>query len=81
MPLTIEDRSLSAGDFIPFSDDAYDLGEITTPRAWKDAYIDGKVYTDTITEFGSGVGVTVEGVTLKDSYISFVEATLPAGAG
>jgi len=41
---------------IPKADDSYDLG--TAALAWQDAYFDGKVYTDSIGELGSGANVS-----------------------
>ena len=67
----------SGGSFLPPIDDAYDLG--STTLAWQDGYFDGVVYTDTIGEFGSGQGVTIDSVLLKDGYVDLAEATLPAG--
>jgi len=59
---------------IPKADDSYDLG--TAALAWQDAYFDGKVYTDTISELTSAAGVTIDGVKLKDNNI---EATTSGG--
>jgi hypothetical protein len=50
---------------IPKTDDSVDLG--TAALAWQDAYFDGAVYTDTISELTSASGVTIDGVKLKDS--------------
>ena len=36
------------GDWDPSADDTYDLGENSTPLEWKDLYIDGIAYLDTV---------------------------------
>jgi hypothetical protein len=61
-----------ASALIPKTDDTYDLG--TAALAWQDAYFDGAVYTDTISELGSAAGVTIDGVLLKDSGAKFNNA-------
>lgn len=67
MPMFLKDRTIIAGDFKPSADDTYDLGEVSTPRAWKDGYFDGTIYVDNMAEFGAGQGITLDGVLLKDS--------------
>jgi hypothetical protein len=59
---------------IPKTDDSYDLG--TAALAWQDAYFDGAVYTDTISELTSAAGVRIDGVLLKDSGVNFGDETL-----
>jgi hypothetical protein len=49
---------------IPKADDSYDLG--TAALAWQDAYFDGAVYTDTISELTAANGVTIDETKLKD---------------
>jgi hypothetical protein len=53
---------------IPKTDDSYDLG--TAALAWQDAYFDGRVYTDTISELTSAAGVTIDSVLLKDGNVT-----------
>ena len=57
-----------ASAITPKTDDTYDLG--TAALAWQDLYLDGALYTDTISELGSGVGVTVDSVLLKDAIVN-----------
>ena len=57
-----------ASAITPKTDDTYDLG--TAALAWQDLYLDGSLYTDTISELGSGVGVTIDSVLVKDGGIS-----------
>jgi hypothetical protein len=57
-----------ASDFVPKTDDTYDLG--TSALAWKDGYFDGAVKTDTISELTSAAGVTIDGLLIKDGAIS-----------
>ena len=54
------------GDYIPVHN-TVDLGSIT--KAFKDAYLSGKLTCDTLDEFTSGMGVTIDGVLLKDGLI------------
>ena len=49
---------------IPKADDSYDLG--TAALAWQDAYFDGAIYTDTISELTGAAGVTIDETKLKD---------------
>jgi hypothetical protein len=49
---------------IPKTDDSVDLG--TAALAWQDAYFDGSVYTDTISELTGANGVTIDETKLKD---------------
>ena len=45
--LTLEATAITAkGALVPYKDDTYDLGEISTPLEWKDLYIDGTAYLD-----------------------------------
>jgi hypothetical protein len=53
---------------IPKADDSYDLG--TAALAWQDAYFDGRVYTDTISELTAAAGVTIDSLLIKDGSIS-----------
>jgi hypothetical protein len=62
---------------IPKSDDSYDLG--TAALAWQDAYFDGAVYTDTISELTGAAGVTVDGVKLKDTGVDISGAGTSSG--
>jgi hypothetical protein len=62
---------------IPKADDSYDLG--TAALAWQDAYFDGVVYTDTISELTSTTGVTVDGVKLKDTGVDISGAGTASG--
>ena len=59
-----------ASALVPKTDDTYDIG--TAALAWQDIYLDGAVYTDTISELGSGVGVTIDSVLCKDGGIKLV---------
>ena len=45
--LTIDFGAIST-DLIPSADNTYDIGESTTPLEWKDLYIDGTAYVDTL---------------------------------
>lgn len=57
-----------ASAIIPKTDDTYDLG--TAALAWQDAYFDGAVYTDTISELTAAAGVVVDSLTIKDGGIT-----------
>lgn len=51
------------GHFTPSADDTYDLGEDSTPLEWRDLYLDGTAYIDTIelsTAVGEGFNSNVE---------------------
>jgi hypothetical protein len=63
--VTVTGRIASA--VVPKTDDTYDLG--TSALAWKDAYFDGAVITDTISELTAAAGVTIDGLTIKDSEV------------
>lgn len=55
---------------IPSIDDSFDIGENTTPLEWKDLYIDGVAYIDTLsldTTDGLGVATTMK-PTVDDSF-------------
>lgn len=68
-----------ASALIPKTDDTYDLG--TAALAWQDAYFDGAVYTDTISELGSGAGITIDGLLVKDLGISAAGAVSLGSTG
>ena len=42
------DASAIGGDLKPAADDAYDLGDNTTPLEWRNIYIDGTAYLDSL---------------------------------
>jgi hypothetical protein len=63
--VTVTGRIASA--VVPKTDDTYDLG--TSALAWKDGYFDGAVITDTISELTAAAGVTIDGLTIKDSEV------------
>jgi hypothetical protein len=47
-----------AGHLLPGADDTYDLGENSTPLEWRNLYIDGTAYIDTLSlGIGAGEGV------------------------
>lgn len=48
-----------------------DLGSAT--KGWKDLYISGVVYADTISEDGAGAGVTIDSVLLKDGQVDLAD--------
>ena len=56
-----------ASAITPKTDDTYDLG--TAALAWKDAYFDGAVKTDTISELTSAAGVTIDSMQIKDGTV------------
>lgn len=62
-----------ASALIPKTDDTYDLG--TAALAWQDAYFDGAVYTDTISELTSAAGVTIDSALLKDGKLASTGGT------
>jgi len=61
--------TFSSGNLTPISDNTYDLGDGSTPREWKDLYIDGVAYVDTLsldTTDGLGISTTVKPATNID---------------
>jgi hypothetical protein len=64
---------------IPKADDSYDLG--TAALAWQDAYFDGAVYTDTISELTGAAGVTIDETKLKDGGVILKTASEISDAG
>jgi len=57
----------SAFDFLPTVTNTYALG--TAALAWASAYISGTLYTDTVAEYTSAAGVTIDSVVLKDGTV------------
>ena len=57
-----------ASAITPKTDDTYDLG--TAALAWQDLYLDGALYSDTISELTGAAGVTIDGVLHKDSILT-----------
>jgi hypothetical protein len=62
-----------ASAIIPKTDDTYDLG--TAALAWQDAYFDGAVYTDTISELTGAAGVTIDSFKAKDGGFTATHST------
>jgi hypothetical protein len=56
------------GDWNPYTDETFDLGSATA--AWENAYLGGILYVDTINEFVTDAGVTIEGVQFEDDIIT-----------
>jgi len=53
-----------ASAIVPKTDDTYDLG--TAALAWQDGYFDGLVYTDAISQLGTG-GISVTGALIPNA--------------
>ncbi|GAG77702.1 unnamed protein product, partial [marine sediment metagenome] len=72
MPTQLEDFTVVTADYVPHPDSTRNLGSYD--NSFKDCYLDGVLYTDTITEISAGSGVTIEGVLLKDSDIHITDS-------
>ena len=55
----------SGGHWLPPANNTWDIGSATA--AWRNGYFATGLYVDTISEFTSAAGVTIDGVKLKDS--------------